>query len=150
MALGTGSVANVDNTVSFGTLGAERRLVNLANGTIANNATDGVNSGQLFTANQRVASAFGGGAGLDVNGQLTAPTYTIQGTSFNNAGGAFTAIDNIITANNATGAALTDAGRDEHLQHRDQYREHREHQHQRHDVLPQQFDRTGCVRCRHK
>ncbi len=106
VALGSNSVANIANTVSIGAVGAERRLVNLGAGTIANNSTDGVNGGQLFTANQRVANAFGGGAGLDGNGQLTAPTYTIQGTNFNSVGGAFTAVDNVITANNSSGAGL--------------------------------------------
>ena len=107
VAIGQGSVANVDNTVSLGAVGAERRLVNLSAGNITSGSTDAVNAGQLFTANQRVAAAFGGGAGLDVNGQLTAPTYTIQGTNFNNAGGAFTAVNNFITTQTANGAALT-------------------------------------------
>lgn len=106
VALGMGSVADVANTVSIGKAGAERKLANLAPGTIANNSTDAINGGQLFTANQRVANAFGGGAGLDANGQLTAPSYTIQGTNFTSVGGAFTAIDSVITMQNANGAAL--------------------------------------------
>lgn len=98
VALGFGSVANVANTVSVGAVGAERQIVNMANGNIAAGSTDAVNGGQLFTANQRVASAFGGGAGLDVNGQLTAPSYTIRGVAYDNAGGAFGAVDTALNS----------------------------------------------------
>jgi autotransporter adhesin len=93
VALGQGSIANQANTVSVGTIGNERRIVNVAAGTIAVGSTDVINGDQLFTANQRVAAAFGGGAGLDANGQLAAPTYSIQGTNFNNVGGAIAAVN---------------------------------------------------------
>jgi hypothetical protein len=93
VALGQGSIANQVNTVSVGTAGAERRIVNVAAGNIAVGSTDVVNGDQLFTANQRVAAAFGGGAGLDANGQLAAPTYSIQGTNFNDVGGAIAAVN---------------------------------------------------------
>jgi autotransporter adhesin len=65
----------------------------VAAGTLAAASTDAVNGGQLLTANQRVAQAFGGGAGLDFNGQLTAPSYTIQGTVYSDVGSAFNAVD---------------------------------------------------------
>jgi trimeric autotransporter adhesin len=93
VALGFGSVANVANTVSVGAVGAERRIVNMANGTIGSGSTDAVNGGQLYTANQRVAAAFGGGAGLDSNGQLTAPSYTIAGITYHDVGSALGAVN---------------------------------------------------------
>jgi autotransporter adhesin len=93
VALGAGSVANVANTVSVGAVGSERKIVNLAAGTIAAGSTDAINGGQLLTANQRVAQVFGGGAGLDGNGQLTPPTYNIQGTNYNDVGSAFVAVN---------------------------------------------------------
>ncbi|QWG25402.1 YadA-like family protein [Bradyrhizobium sediminis] len=98
VAIGFGSVANVANTVSVGSAGNERRIVNVASATIATGSTDAVNGGQLFTANQRVAAAFGGGAGLDINGQLTAPSYTIQSVVYNNAGSAFGALDTALSS----------------------------------------------------
>jgi trimeric autotransporter adhesin len=98
VALGFGSVANVANTVSVGSAGNERSIVNMANGTIASGSTDAVNGGQLFTANQRVAAAFGGGAGLDGNGQMTAPSYTIQSVAYNNVGSAFSAVDSALSS----------------------------------------------------
>jgi trimeric autotransporter adhesin len=50
----------------------------------------------------RVAAAFGGGAGLDANGQLTAPSYTIQNVAYNNVGSAFGAVDSALSANAAS------------------------------------------------
>ena len=97
VAIGTGSVANVANTVSVGAAGSERQIVNVAAGTLAG-STDAVNGSQLLTANQRVAAAFGGGAGLDLNGQLTAPSYTIQGTIYSDVGSAFSAVNTQLSA----------------------------------------------------
>ena len=51
-----------------------------ADGTIASGSTDAATAGQLYTANQRVAAAFG--TTLDGSGQLVAPSYTIQGTAY--------------------------------------------------------------------
>lgn len=51
VALGNGSVASASNTVSVGSVGNERRLVNVASGI---NSTDAVNLGQL----QDVSSSF--------------------------------------------------------------------------------------------
>jgi trimeric autotransporter adhesin len=70
----------------------------MANGTIASGSTDAVNGGQLFTANQRVAAAFGGGAGLDGNGQMTAPSYTIQSVAYNNVGSALSAVNSALSS----------------------------------------------------
>ena len=79
-----------------GTAG-NRTITGVLAGSIASGSTEAINGGQLYTANQRVAAAFGGGAGLDANGQLTAPSYTVQGTAYNNVGGAVSAIDNTIS-----------------------------------------------------
>ncbi|WP_198147234.1 YadA-like family protein, partial [Pseudoxanthomonas mexicana] len=65
--------------------GSERQITNVAAGT---RATDAVNMSQLSF----VASALGGGAGFS-GGVFIAPSYTIQGTSYNNVGAAFTAVD---------------------------------------------------------
>jgi hypothetical protein len=80
-----------------GTAG-NRTLTGVLAGTVAAGSTDAINGGQLYTANQRVAAAFVGGAGLDGNGQLTAPSYTVQGAAFNNVGGAVNAIDNALSS----------------------------------------------------
>jgi autotransporter adhesin len=105
-----------------GATGTERRIVNMADGTIADGGTDAINGGQLFTANQRVAAAFGGGAGLDINGQLTAPSYTVQSVAYSNVGSALGALDSAINSIagggstyarvNSTGAAANASGTD--------------------------------------
>jgi autotransporter adhesin len=87
--------------------GAPVTLGNVAAGALTPTSTEAVNGSQLYatnqqvntntqnivTTNQRTAAALGGGAGVDGNGLLTAPSYTVQGGTFNNVGGAISAID---------------------------------------------------------
>ena len=98
VALGAGSSdGGLANVVSVGSIGAERRLINLAAGSLATGSTDAVNGGQINTAITSVASALGGGATFDpVTGKVTAPAYTIAGTAYNNAGSAFAALDSSV------------------------------------------------------
>jgi autotransporter adhesin len=59
VALGAGSIASVANTVSVGSAGNERKIVNVADGTISATSTDAINGSQLFAAQ----SSFTGGGG---------------------------------------------------------------------------------------
>lgn len=87
VALGDSSECDEANTVSVGTEGSERRLVNLANGR---NDTDAVNMGQLRSN----AQALGGGAGYDTMGNFIPPSYTFQsGATYNNVGSALYDLD---------------------------------------------------------
>jgi autotransporter adhesin len=83
--VGSWSIADGAKTFSYGRSTLRRRIVNLAAGQIA---TDAVNLSQLETA----AGAFGGGAGF-AGGVFSAPTFSIQGSSYSNAGAAFDAVD---------------------------------------------------------
>jgi autotransporter adhesin len=56
VALGSGSVADADDTVSVGAAGATRRIVNVAAGNLVTGGTDVVNGGQLFDTNVMVAA----------------------------------------------------------------------------------------------
>ena len=90
--------AGTDGTqVAVNGTAGNRTITGVLAGTVAAGSTEAINGGQLYTANQRVAAAFGGGAGLDVNGQLTAPSYTVQGTAYNNVGGAVSALDTALS-----------------------------------------------------
>jgi autotransporter adhesin len=89
VALGSGAIADTANTLSVGSATLQRRIVNLA---AASADTDAVNLSQLETA----TAAFGGGAGF-AGGVFVAPTFTIQGTNYNNVGAAFGAVDTSIT-----------------------------------------------------
>ena len=92
-----GSATDGTQVTVNGTAG-DRTLTGVLAGTVAAGSTDAINGGQLYTANQRIAAAFGGGAGLDGSGQLTAPSYTVQGTAFNNVGGAVNALDTALSS----------------------------------------------------
>lgn len=92
LALGSSSQANEEGVASFGNAGMQRRLVNIARGTADHNAT---------TVSQLKDSlaTLGGGAGMDGNGNLIAPTYTVQGGTQNSVEDALTALDGaVITA----------------------------------------------------
>ncbi|ANH75643.1 hemagglutinin family protein [Ralstonia insidiosa] len=94
VALGAGSVADRTNTISVGAAGSERQIVNVADGT---EDTDAVNLSQLKSNAQSVATALGGGATVNPDGTVTAPSYTVQGNTYNNVGGALGAVDTNIT-----------------------------------------------------
>ncbi|HIE1100303.1 MULTISPECIES: ESPR-type extended signal peptide-containing protein [Stenotrophomonas] len=89
VAIGAGAVADEARTASFGTIGLERRLVHIARGTADHNATT---VGQL---NDSLAT-LGGGAKLDANGNVIAPTYTVQNTRQRTVGDALTVLDNAV------------------------------------------------------
>ncbi|MGY6085963.1 ESPR-type extended signal peptide-containing protein [Stenotrophomonas sp. SM006] len=92
VAVGDSSVADESRTVSFGDGVLQRRLVNLARGTADHNAT---------TVSQLKDSlaTLGGGAGMDGNGNIIAPTYAVQGGSQDTVEDALMALDGaVITA----------------------------------------------------
>ena len=93
----TVGVATDGTQVAVNGTAGNRTITGVLAGTVAAGSTEAINGGQLYTANQRVAAAFGGGAGLDANGQLTAPSYTVQGAAYNNVGGAVSALDTTLS-----------------------------------------------------
>lgn len=90
VALGAGSKAEDAFTVSVGNDTLQRRIVNVGAGT---DIYDAVNVMQLRGA----ATALGGGADIDANGNFVAPTYTIQGTDHRTVEGALAALDTDMT-----------------------------------------------------
>ena len=92
VALGAGSIADVPGTVSMGHGSLQRRLVNVGRGTAD---TDATTAAQL---DESLAS-LGGGAGIDVNGIVIAPTYRMQGATQRNVEDALNILDGaVITA----------------------------------------------------
>ncbi len=92
LALGMGSQADEVGVASFGSVGIQRRLVNIARGTADHNAT---------TVSQLKDSlaTLGGGAGMDANGNIIAPTYAMQGGTQSNVEDALMALDGaVVTA----------------------------------------------------
>ncbi|WP_105447619.1 YadA-like family protein [Escherichia coli] len=76
----------VDNTAS--------KITNVANGAISATSSDAINGSQLYTTNKYIADALGGDAEVNADGTITAPTYTIANTDYNNVGEALDALDN--------------------------------------------------------
>ncbi|MBE7220233.1 MAG: YadA-like family protein, partial [Caulobacteraceae bacterium] len=74
-------------------VGAARTLTGVATGTVAAGSTQAVNGGQLYGTAASVAGALGGGAGVNPDGTVSAPAYSVGGTAYNNVGGAITALD---------------------------------------------------------
>ncbi|HYQ21851.1 YadA-like family protein [Stenotrophomonas sp.] len=98
--------ANADGSVNYasatlGQGGTATTLRNLGPGEVSAASSEAINGAQLFAANQTVATHLGGGATVDGNGVVSAPTYTINnvaanGTvtqgSYNDVGSAFDAV----------------------------------------------------------
>ena len=95
VALGRTSVADRSNTVSVGAVGTERQIVNVRAGTAD---TDATNFAQLKGTAGSIATAIGGGSVVNTDGTISAPSYTVGGTTVNSIGDAFTNIDGRVTA----------------------------------------------------
>ena len=74
-----------------------QKVTNVEAGTISKESKDAVNGSQLYQSNQNIANYLGGGSNIDANGNTTAPTYNVNGGSYNNVGDALGAIDNRVT-----------------------------------------------------
>ncbi|OBU52676.1 ESPR-type extended signal peptide-containing protein [Stenotrophomonas maltophilia] len=92
LALGNGSQAGEEGVASFGGIGVQRRLVNIARGTADHNAT-------IVSQLKDSLATLGGSAGMDANGNIIAPTYSVQGGTQNTVEDALMALDGaVITA----------------------------------------------------
>jgi autotransporter adhesin len=86
-----------------GTAGA-RKLLNVADGTVAAGSKDAVNGGQLYGVSQSMANAIGGGSTVNADGSISAPSYSVHNadgstTTVNNAGSAISNLDGRVTQN---------------------------------------------------
>ncbi|HDV3152538.1 TPA: YadA-like family protein [Escherichia coli] len=76
--------------------GSANKITNVAAGTISDTSTDAVNGAQLHGVSSSVAEALGGGAAVNSDGSISAPTYTIADTDYTNVGDAMNAIDSTL------------------------------------------------------
>ncbi|GAB5100929.1 hypothetical protein YK56LOC_66460 [Caballeronia sp. HLA56] len=79
------------------------QIHNLAAGTAG---TDAVNVTQLTNTSQSVANALGGGSTVNSDGTITAPSYSVGGTTANSVGDAISNIDGRTTQNASDIASL--------------------------------------------
>ncbi|ENJ2509487.1 YadA-like family protein [Escherichia coli] len=76
--------------------GSASKITNVAAGTISDTSTDAVNGAQPHGVSSSVAEALGGGAAVNSDGSISAPTYTIADTDYTNVGDAMNAIDSTL------------------------------------------------------
>ncbi len=69
------------------------KVLNVAKGTVSKGSADAVNGSQLWNTADSVASHLGGGAKVNEDGSISAPTYEIFGGKYGDVGSAFTALD---------------------------------------------------------
>ena len=103
---------NPTSTVSVGSVGNERQIINVAAGRVSASSTDAINGSQLFQTNaelanlaNKTAEALGGGASANqATGAISAPSYTVTTnpagtgtkTTVSNVGAALTALDTAV------------------------------------------------------
>lgn len=107
--------AGADLTVGAGTDGqavdftgtaGTRRLAGVAAAAADDEA---VNLAQLKGTAQSVATALGGGSSVAADGTVTAPSYTIGGATYHDAGSALSDLDGRVTGNEQDLGAIRDA-----------------------------------------
>ncbi|EFN7883908.1 hemagglutinin [Escherichia coli] len=81
---------------SAGHGGNASKITNVANGAVSETSTDAINGGQLYGVSNSVVDALGGGAAVNADGSISAPTYSIANTDYNNVGDALDAIDSTL------------------------------------------------------
>ncbi|WP_313140068.1 ESPR-type extended signal peptide-containing protein [Stenotrophomonas sp.] len=90
VALGYNSYAGEADTISIGRSGYERRIVNVANGR---NAQDATTVAQL----NATLATLGGGAHIDSNGNIIGPHFTVQGQQQSTLSDALQSLDGAVT-----------------------------------------------------
>jgi autotransporter adhesin len=88
-----GTVVNVAGTAG------NRTVTGVAAGAVNASSVDAINGSQLYGASSSVASALGGGSTVNADGTISAPSYSVGGTTVGNVGDAITNIDGRTTQN---------------------------------------------------
>jgi autotransporter adhesin len=92
VAIGYNSVEDRGSAVSVGSASSQRQIEYVAAGT---QETDAVNLSQVTP----VVNSLGGGAKVNENGSITAPTYAVQGKTVHTVGDALSGLDTATTHN---------------------------------------------------
>jgi trimeric autotransporter adhesin len=88
-----------------GTTG-NRVVTGVAAGAVNADSVDAVNGSQLHANAASTAAALGGGASVNADGTVSAPSYSVGGTTVNNVGAAITNLDGRVTQNTSDIASL--------------------------------------------
>jgi autotransporter adhesin len=87
------------NLVNVAGMAGARQITGVKNGGVSAASTDAINGSQLYGTSASTAAALGGGAGVDANGAVTAPTYNVGGITAHDVGTALSNIDGRTTQN---------------------------------------------------
>ncbi|WP_345890988.1 YadA-like family protein [Burkholderia sp. Ax-1724] len=90
-----GTVVNMAGTAG------NRTVTGVAAGAVNASSVDAINGSQLYANSASVASALGGGSTVNADGTVSAPTYSVDGTTVNSIGDALGNIDGRTTQNTA-------------------------------------------------
>ncbi|SOE61215.1 Head domain of trimeric autotransporter adhesin [Burkholderia sp. OK233] len=88
-----------------GTTG-NRVVTGVASGSVNVTSSDAVNGSQLYANAASTAAALGGGSTVNADGTVSAPSYSVGGTTVNNVGAAIGNIDGRVTQNTSDIASL--------------------------------------------
>ncbi|MGF6959044.1 YadA-like family protein [Paraburkholderia youngii] len=88
-----GTVVNVAGAAG------NRTVTGVANGAVNASSVDAINGSQLYGAASSTAEALGGGSTVNADGTLSAPSYSVGGTTVHSVGDAVTNIDGRTTQN---------------------------------------------------
>uniref|UniRef100_UPI00396AF27B YadA-like family protein n=4 Tax=Burkholderia multivorans TaxID=87883 RepID=UPI00396AF27B len=99
--------------VDFAGTQGERKLTGVAAGNVAAGSLDAVNGSQLHGVSESVASAIGGGATVNADGSISAPTFTVGDgnggqTTVHTVGDVVTNLDGRVTTNEGDIKQLAD------------------------------------------
>ncbi len=84
------SLSTKDKVTLEGTSGT--KITNLTAGDVSSTSKDAINGSQLYKLGSTTAAALGGGAALNPDGTIKAPTYNVAGTDYADVGKALDAV----------------------------------------------------------
>ncbi|WP_184138350.1 YadA family autotransporter adhesin, partial [Paraburkholderia atlantica] len=88
-------------TVDFSGTDGVRTLSGVADGAVAAGSKEAINGSQLYANSASVAAGLGGGSTVNADGTVSAPSYSVGGTTVHSVGDAVTNLDDRVTQNTA-------------------------------------------------
>lgn len=99
--------ATTDGTrLSVAGTAGNRVVTGVAAGAVSAGSVDAVNGSQLHANAASTAAALGGGSTVNADGTISAPSYSVGGTTVNNVGAAIANVDGRVTQNTSDIASL--------------------------------------------
>ncbi|WP_345815074.1 YadA-like family protein [Paraburkholderia sp. PREW-6R] len=94
------------NLINMAGTAGNRVVTGVAAGAVNAKSGDAINGAQLYAQSASTALALGGGATVNADGTVSAPSYSVGGTVVNNVGSAITNLDGRVSQNSSDIAGL--------------------------------------------